>query len=72
MFYGKMYEEQERKDEYRNLLTAVINGGGMGVENPLKPDAIMPLFLIDNMSDKPRPIINKEEAIKIYNQLVNG
>lgn len=49
MFYGKMYEEQERKDEYRNLLTAVINGGGMGVENPLKPDSVMPLFLIDNI-----------------------
>lgn len=44
----------------------------MGVESPLKPDSVMPLFLIDNASNKPRAIRSKEEAIKIYNQLVNG
>ncbi len=70
MFYAKMYERQEKKDDLRTVIAYIIKCGGMGTSETITADKIMHLPLLDN-EIKELPIRSEEEALAVLNKLIN-
>ena len=66
-----MYRDQERKAELRLVIGYIAKFGGMGSDSNINLPSLMELPLID-MDVKELPVRNKEEALEILQQLLNG
>ena len=62
---ANMHKDAKQKDSERQLLAAIMNFGGMGIEKYIDPSKLVPIALYD-VDDVTLEIRNDKQAMEVF------